>query len=204
MMWIVDTARVARSREGAIGPGRLVLVVGPSGAGKDTLIAGARSACADDPSVVFPQRVVTRPSSVAEKHETTSAELFAQRLAEGGFALWWDAHGNRYGIPSAIDDHIRSGRTVVCNVSRTIIGYARLRYASVVTVLVTAPRSVLEQRLAARGRPSDGDPARRMARTAELNRGEEADVAIKNVGRPAVGIRRLVAAIRDSTYFIVL
>ena len=203
MMWIVDTGRAAPPRAGAIGPGRLVLVVGPSGAGKDTLIAGARAACAGDPSVVFPQRVVTRPPSEAEHHETVSAELFAQRVADGAFALWWDAHGNRYGISSAIDDDIRSGRTVVCNVSRTIIGYARRRYASVVTVLVTAPPSVLQQRLAARARPSDGDPARRMARTAELNRSEEADVVIKNVGRSAVGIRRLVAAIRDSSYFLV-
>ena len=37
-----------------IGPGRLVLVVGRSGAGKDTLIGLAQAACADDPGVVFP------------------------------------------------------------------------------------------------------------------------------------------------------
>src|SRR5262245_1288286 len=117
------------SQGGAIGPGRLVLVVGPSGGGKDTLIAGARSACAnsactDDASVVFPRRVVTRPSSSFEDNATMSEDAFRQAVAEGAFALWWDAHGHAYGIPASIDDDIRAGRTVVCNVSRGIVGEA--------------------------------------------------------------------------------
>lgn len=44
-----------------IGPGRLVLVVGPSGAGKDTVLTLARDACRG--TVLFPRRVVTRPAS---------------------------------------------------------------------------------------------------------------------------------------------
>ena len=62
---------------GLIGPGRLVVVVGPSGAGKDTLIAGARLRLAGDPTIVFPLRIVTRTASAAEHHQIISDRDFA-------------------------------------------------------------------------------------------------------------------------------
>ena len=112
-----------------IGPGRLVLVVGPSGAGKDTLIAGSKASLAGNPSVVFPRRVVTRSSSPAEDHDTLDPAAFDAAAAHGDFGFWWEAHGLKYGIPQAIDGDLAAGRTAVCNVSRMIIADARARYA---------------------------------------------------------------------------
>ena len=202
MSWIVDTRALMATRRDLIGPGRLVLVVGPSGAGKDTLIDGARAACVGDSSIVFPRRVVTRPASTAEDHDTMGTDEFTHAVVNAAFALWWEAHGNRYGIPSAIDDDIRADRTVVCNASRTIIGLARRRYALVTVVLVTAPPDVLEQRLARRERVSDGDLNGRIHRSAKLGSELEADVVIRNVGRAAIGVRRLLNAIKDSGIFV--
>jgi ribose 1,5-bisphosphokinase len=200
--WLVDTRRYADGRPDAIGPGRLILVVGPSGAGKDTLIGGARAACADDPSVVFPRRTVTRDSTAAEDHDTSSAEDFRHAVAAGKFALWWDAHGHSYGIPVLVDDDIRAARTVVCNVSRTIIRFARIRYASVTVVQVTAPPHVLATRLADRQRPSDGNLDARMGRL-PAGPDVQADVVIHNTGRPEVGIRRMLNVIRDPGFIVV-
>ena len=180
-----------------------MLVVGPSGAGKDTLIGGARLACAEDATVVFPRRVVTRPSSTAEDHDSLNLEDFNHAVANGAFALWWDAHGHRYGIPRSVDDDVRSGRTVVCNVSRAIVTVARRRYAIVSVVLVTAPQQVLETRLASRERQSDGDLERRIVRSAELGPAFEADVVIQNVAHPSAGIRRLLSVIRDPGILII-
>jgi len=177
--------RSLRTRSKLIGPGRLVLVVvGPSGAGKDTLIAYARAACRGDASVVFPAPVVTRPPSVFEGNEFMPPSAFEQAAANGAFAIRWSAHGHMYGIPLAVDSDIEAGRTVVCNVSRTVVGAVRGRYANVVTVLVTAPQDVLRSRLAARERASDGRVSDRMRRL-ELPDGKlRPDVIINNVGDP--------------------
>jgi ribose 1,5-bisphosphokinase len=201
MSWVLDT-RPRNARPGLIGPGRLVLVVGPSGAGKDTLLKGAREACRDDASITFPRRVITRPSSPSEDNDTVTAADFNQAAADGAFALWWDAHGNGYGILSSIDDDIRAGRTVVCNVSRTIIMAARLRYSQVAVVLVTAPPKVLKERLAARGRVSDGAIDQRLKRSEDLPPCE-ADFVIRNTGWSEVGVYRLVNVIRDCGFYVI-
>jgi ribose 1,5-bisphosphokinase len=176
-----------------IGPGRLVLVVGPSGAGKDTLIDLARAALRDDASVVFPRRVITR-AAADEPHDTMDADAFDNAARAGAFALTWDAHDLRYGIPAEIDGHIRAGHTVVCNVSRAIIAEARERYAEVRVVLVTAPPDVLAARLAARARGSDGDLARRLARS-ENFAALAADCVIANVGEPRGAAAALIEMI---------
>src|ERR1700758_459495 len=96
----------------------LLLVVGPSGAGKDTLLDAARRALADDPKFRFVRRVVTRAAKAGdEPHETVTEAEFAARE----FALQWQAHGLRYGIPA---DAIVDDVVTVANVSRTVIAEA--------------------------------------------------------------------------------
>jgi ribose 1,5-bisphosphokinase len=178
-----------------IGPGRLIAVVGPSGAGKDTLIACARLRLAGEPMIVFPLRIVTRAASAAEHHQTISDRDFESALEQGAFAFWWEAHGLKYALPAAIDDDIRADRTVVCNVSRGMIGALRRRYACLGVVLVTAPAELLTTRLAARGRVSDGDIAQRVGRAAPPDAEMSPDHVIENIGDIERGTASLVAVI---------
>jgi ribose 1,5-bisphosphokinase len=92
---------------------------------------------------------------------------------------------------------------VVCNVSRTIVSLARRRYAFVTVVLVTAPQTVLQQRLACRECPSDGSLNNRINRSVEVGSDVEAEVVIRNVGKPEIGVRRMLNAIRDPGIFVV-
>ncbi len=185
-------------RASRIGPGALVVVVGPSGAGKDTLIALARALCAQDPQIdpriVFPRRIVTRPPSMAEDHDSVTPSEFDAAIGQGNYAFWWEAHGLKYALSAAIDTELRNGKTVVCNVSRAVVSGLRDRYANVTVVMVTAPKDVLSARLAGRGR--DGDVTGRLDRAAPAVEEIEPDIVIENIGDPHLGASRLAAVLR--------
>jgi ribose 1,5-bisphosphokinase len=111
-----------------LGPGRVTLVVGPSGAGKDAILQYVRERLAQDQRFVFPRRIVTRAVSAAEDHDVMSPDAFEARRQSGGFALHWQAHGLSYGISSQMDDTVRRGITVVFNASRQVVAEAKSRY----------------------------------------------------------------------------
>jgi phosphonate metabolism protein PhnN/1,5-bisphosphokinase (PRPP-forming) len=165
----------------------LVLVVGPSGAGKDTLLNAARDAFRDDPRIHFARRAITRPADPGgEDHEPVTEPEFAMR----SFALSWSAHGLHYGI-AAVD----TAPVVVANVSRGVIATAAAQYA-VRVIEVTAPPEILAARLAARGRETAADMARRLDRTTRIPPGV-AVATVCNDATLAIGVERFVAALRE-------
>jgi ribose 1,5-bisphosphokinase len=190
----IDAASTA-----TIGPGRLVLVVGPSGAGKDTLLGLARTACADDGNIVFQRRAVTREASAFEDNDQISREDFAQALKQGAYAMHWEAHGHCYGVPQAVDDEIRAGRTVIVNVSRTVIPAMRQAYTDVVVVSITAPTEVLAARIAMRARGSDGRLEQRLGRTVDETAAAP-DVTIMNVCSAEYHARQFVRVIKGERW----
>jgi ribose 1,5-bisphosphokinase len=192
---VTDAPTISAHRPARIGPGRFIVVVGPSGAGKDTLIGLARTACADARNIVFPRRVVTRQASAFEDNEQIGLDAFRQARTRGDFALHWEAHGHCYALPRGIDDDIRAGRTVVVNVSRTVVDAIRRAYADVTVVLITAPSDVLAERLAARARSSDGQIEYRLGRAVD-DVAAGPDVTIANVGSVEDHARELVQVIK--------
>jgi ribose 1,5-bisphosphokinase len=168
-------------RADQIGPGALVLVVGPSGAGKDTLLGAAQKMLAGDSRIVFARRAVTREASAFENNEAVTHADFDRAVASGDYALWWRAHEHGYGVVRAIDDEIGKGHVIVVNVSRMIIGEARRKYLRPFVVLITAPADVLAERLSMRRRASDGDLGGRLQR-ASLETDGAPDLVISNVG----------------------
>lgn len=170
-----------------------VLIVGPSGAGKDTLIRLAREELAGDARFAFPRRLVTRPPSADEDNETLDPGAFDRGEAEGGFALCWRAHGLGYALPEEAGQRARDGGVVVCNVSRRVVTEARARFPGTRVVAITAPPDVLARRLAARGRAEDGDLAARLARRETV----VPDLTIDNSGPPRDGAARLIAYLRE-------
>jgi ribose 1,5-bisphosphokinase len=174
------------------GRGTLVLVVGPSGAGKDTLLTLARTRLGADRRFVFPRRVVTRQAGAHEDHDTLDPAAFAAAAEAGRFLLHWQAHGLSYGIAAAAGDDLRAGRTVTANVSRGVIGVAGKVWPRLRVVLVTAPPEVLARRIAARGRDAETDAQARLVREGAPLPVDAAVTTIVNDGSPDTGADRLV------------
>ncbi|MFN7222426.1 MAG: phosphonate metabolism protein/1,5-bisphosphokinase (PRPP-forming) PhnN [Paracoccaceae bacterium] len=170
---------------------RLFLVVGPSGAGKDTLLSGAIAA---NPRLHWARRVITRPETAGdEPFEGVSESEFATRLARGDFALHWDAHGLRYGVPFS---QLPQGRDVLLNGSRGAIDQALAAFPELCVIHITAPLSVLADRLSARGRETRSDIETRLIR-ADLSLPKGLPVIeIINDASPETGVERLLQALK--------
>ncbi len=183
--------------------GAFVAVVGPSGAGKDTIIEYARAALANEPGFHFVRRVVTRPSSVdTEDHDTLSEDQFLVARRAGAFCHYWDAHGLHYGLPKSVDDEIERGGVAIANVSRGILPALRTAYANLLVVHIVASPEVLAKRLASRGR-EDADEIRRRLERAVPNPCDPADaVMIDNSGAVALAGDEFVAVLKKSAAFI--
>ncbi|MCH2395782.1 phosphonate metabolism protein/1,5-bisphosphokinase (PRPP-forming) PhnN [Oceanibaculum sp.] len=177
--------------------GYLVLVVGPSGAGKDSLLDGARAALAGDPRFVFVRREITRPAdSGGEDHIAVTEAEFRARQAAGGYALSWDAHGLGYGIPKSVEGDLAAGRTVIANVSRGVLDEARGKYGRVAILSITVSPEILTARLRARGRETEDQIAGRLDRAAAFRVTGPDVIEIRNDGDLAESVAAFVAALR--------
>lgn len=181
--------------------GTLILVVGPSGVGKDSLIDAARRHFAGNPALLFPARHITRPPDAGgEVHVAISEDEFAARQVAGFYCLSWQAHGLGYGIPRAEAlGAISLGKSVVVNVSRRIVPQAEALGVPVAVLNVTAKPETLARRLAARARESADDIAARLQREAPLMTHTAPVIDIANDSDLAAGEAAFIAAVERLT-----
>ncbi len=192
-MAVLDTTRAQAKK---LGPGALIMVVGPSGAGKDTLIYGYKEQCKSDESIMFARRLITRPADAgSEPHEAICHEEMARLIDQGRVALSWPAHGLTYALPECVDHHISKGGIAIANGSRKALADAIGKYEKLLVVHITAPIHVLAQRLSVRGRETAEDIEQRLRR-ADLSLPYLPHlVEIQNTNDPQVGITQLKQAI---------
>ena len=161
--------------------GVMVVVVGPSGAGKDTLLSFAAENLCQRPDVHFVRRVITRHADAGgESHEGVSDREFDTRLENGGFSVSWQAHGLKYGIPSNVVDRLARGHLVVANGSRSALPHFRSVFPKLKVINITARPDVLATRLEQRGRESRDDILRRLQRSSLTVKGDFDVIEIDN------------------------
>lgn len=160
--------------------GRLIALVGPSGVGKDTVIAALR---ARRPDLHWVRRVITRPGDAgSEPFEGVTEAEFAERLAAGEFLLSWRAHGLSYGIPKSECACLARGQDALVNLSRRALVDAAAKVPELIVIALTASPEVLAHRLADRGREDPADIASRLRRADERLPTGIAAIRIDNSG----------------------
>ncbi len=177
--------------------GRLIYLIGPSGAGKDSLLDAARTPLAER-GVRIARRVITRSAeAVGEAAQSVSPAEFERLEAQHAFALSWRANGLAYGIPAQIDTWLAAGEHVLVNGSRGHLQQARARYPELLAVLLSVEHDVLRQRLRARGRETHAEIEARLARNA-LFAGELDDyLRLDNSATLGESVERLLALVDE-------
>lgn len=178
--------------------GRLILLIGPSGAGKDSLIDAARPQLAAA-HVEIARRVITRsPEAKGEAAIGVDAEQFDQMKLQGAFAMHWQANGLQYGIPRQIDEWLAQGRSVLVNGSRGHLAQARIRYPDLLAIRVDVSLDILRQRLQARGRETQAEIDQRLARHVSLS--DAADDGARTVDNSttlSTAVETLLSVLRE-------
>ena len=163
--------------------GTMIVVVGPSGAGKDTLMDYARKRLGAETEIGFVQRFITRASEAGgEDHRAVTVAEFEKLRDQGAFAVSWGAHGLFYGIPANTQARIGLGDTLVVNGSRAAIADILHAYPNVLVISVTARPEIIAARLAARGRETEQQIRDRLSRTTDNWRAGCECIEIDNSG----------------------
>ncbi|OQR31723.1 phosphonate metabolism protein/1,5-bisphosphokinase (PRPP-forming) PhnN [Pseudomonas sp. Bc-h] len=180
--------------------GIFFFVVGPSGAGKDSLIEGARAHLGDTGRYVFARRTITRPTGApGEDHNGVTEAQFRSSVSAGEFLITWDAHGLSYGLPVDLLAALSDGCNVIANGSRKMIRQLAGEVPRLIVVEVTASTDVLAARILARGRETALEARARVMRQVEPLPVDIETIRVNNDGALEQGINAFIHALANAT-----
>ena len=144
--------------------GLFLAIVGPSGSGKDTII---EALCKQLPNIKRVKRYITREQQKAGGEDSYNIDFdtFRKLERDGGFAFSWSAHHLKYGLPITIFDEINVGKSLIANISRSILDQLSDKFEYYEIILITASDKILAERLEKRGRESKAQIEERLARS---------------------------------------
>lgn len=164
--------------------GKLLVLTGPSGVGKGTLV---KLLLARHPELYLSVSATTRsprPGEIDERdYYFVTKEQFEQMTRSGRLLEWAEYAGNYYGTPrSKVEEKIAQGRVVILEIE--VVGARKIKqtFPEALRIFILPPSvSELEHRLRGRGQDSNVAIARRLERAQEeLAASDEFDLQIVN------------------------
>ncbi|MGR3503966.1 phosphonate metabolism protein/1,5-bisphosphokinase (PRPP-forming) PhnN [Pseudaestuariivita sp.] len=172
----------------------MIAVVGPSGVGKDSVMRGVVQAM---PGLHLVRRIVTRaPGLGGEDYDSVSVPQFHDLAENGAFAVYWGAHGLYYGIPQTARYQVNKGTDCLANFSRKALQAGADAFDDFVVLNITAQPETLAARLAARGRETKDEIARRLAEADKPLPGGLEVITLSNDGPLDRTIARAIALLQ--------
>lgn len=165
-------------------PGRLIVLTGPSGVGKGTLLHHLQQR---NPNLYLSTSATTRsprPGEIDGKHYYfLTRQTFEQMIAKGELLEWAEYAGNYYGTPrQPVEVQIERGNQVILEIELNGARQVAQSFPDALKVFILPPsRDELERRIRSRGQDDDAAIARRLARARiELDAANEFDIQIVN------------------------
>lgn len=179
--------------------GRLIVVVGPSGAGKDSILKAALLHFENNARVELVRRVITRechPGS--EVHDSVNEEQFYSHRKQGDFSVWWQANDLFYALPISVNHKLQQGQLLIANGSRAAIDDIRSKFEQLTVVNITVSEGVLAERLERRNRETAEEIKKRLARNKTITALEGDDIVnIDNSAARDTAINEFIALIES-------
>jgi guanylate kinase len=183
MMQVLPIQSGATTRE-HLPAGRLIVLTGPSGVGKGTLM---RSLLQRHPELYYSVSVTTRsprPGEINGKnYYFISRSKFEQLVAQGEFLEWAEFAGNYYGTPrEAVLNKVKSGQLVILEIELEGARQIRCSFPGALSIFILPPSlAELEKRIRGRAQDSEEAIARRLRRAQEeIQAADEFDIQIVN------------------------
>ena len=165
-------------------PGLLVVISGPSGAGKGTLCNLIKK---DFPDMYYSISATTRNPRQGEIHGVDylfmSKEEFLELRDANGCLEWAEVYGNYYGtLRSQVEDNIAQGKDVILEIDIQGALHVKKQYPEGIFIFIVPPSiEELRRRIESRGKDSPETIAKRMKSAhAELAYVSEYDYVIVN------------------------